>query len=128
MKSKRPEKSPDPLTWKSILSFGMFGLVLCCLPVLAYFTFDHPWILMVLSFFYIVTAFVLRSRLIVSTLIGIFVGLVFGASNTPRDSNVPSWIGGLVVGVLIGILAGLAWDRVDADEDEPEPRKPKRRR
>jgi hypothetical protein len=126
----KPPPAPPRRTYREILGLGVFGLVLASLPMLAYFTYDHPWILMVLSFFYIVVAFVMRSRLIICTLIGILLGLIFdsGVKDAAPETRLWIFVGQLTLGVLVGILAGLVWERTEIETDEPVRAPSKKRR
>jgi uncharacterized membrane protein YccC len=117
-------KPPTPRrTTLQKLGLGVFLVVLAGLPVMAYFTSDHPWILMVLAFFYIVTAFVLQSRLIACVLMGIGLSLLFDSGVQQSEPLMRLWIliWQLAVGVLVGILAGLIWERTQTEGENATP-------
>jgi hypothetical protein len=126
----KPPPSPPRRNYLRILGLGVFILVFACLPILAYFAHDRPWILLVLSFFYIVVAFVLQSRLIVCVLAGIGLGLIFDSGIASDDPwrRVMQYIAQLAIGVVVGIIAGLIWERAALEVDEPVHPRPKKRR
>lgn len=104
------------------LGVGVFVAVLAGLPVLAYFQVDQPWIIMGLTFFYIVTAFVLQSRLVSATLGGVFLGFLSAPQlyGNIRIEQLWESIAWQLMGVLIGLVFGVVWDyRASvADRDE----------
>ncbi len=106
------KSSPPKPNVRHFLGIGLLTLVLASLPVISYFGHQRPWILLLIVLFYIVIAFVLRSRLVICTLAGILLGSMFGntAKSGSLESQVRETIGRFVAGVIIGFTIGLAWD------------------
>lgn len=127
MKSQPSPKKPEPRKWLSMLGLAAFVLALCGMPVLAYFTWSNPWILLFLTFFYIVTAFVLQSRVISCVLAGVFLGLFLDpvVNSGGPVSQIWETVKCLLFGLFVGAAIGFLWDYGPLPDEEPIRTKPK---
>lgn len=124
MKPRPDAKRSNSQKWLSILGMVAFVLALCGMPVLAYFTWSNPWILLFVTFFFVVTAIVLQSRVISCTLAGIFLGMLFDPVVNSPD---PVWhtVKCLAFGLFVGAAIGFLWDHGELPDEEPARIKPK---
>lgn len=106
--------APQP-SWNRRLGSVVFLIILAALPVVAYFWYDPPFVLVGLAIFYLVSAWVLKSRAIWGTLIGIALGGVFYHGDMVRDASsearILTTLSGQFFGGLIGFGIGWLWDQ-----------------
>lgn len=114
--------------FRQVFSTILFAL-LVSLPVLVFLDLQQPLVLLTLAAFYVLAAFLLRSRLILCMLAGLVFGLLaIDTKSSHQSVHYQVWqpIWSIGAGVLIGLAVGFIWDRGATMPERSEPTKKKR--
>lgn len=123
-KKHKPSEPSARWTPRRIVELVAWIVVLAALPFAAQRWWNHPGVLIGLAVFYIVVALSLRSRLIICTLIGVVLGVMFdnGVKSGGLEQQAWEMVWHMIAGLAIGITIGLAWDRGDVEIGQRERR------
>ena len=106
----RPKQSTGERWLRPILGFVGLCVLLSTIPVMTYFAGPQPVVIISATAFYLALTLILKSRLILCTLIGILFGFIFQPAPRKTAWKVSQMAAYLAGGVVIGITVGAAWD------------------
>ncbi len=119
---------PPRKIWRGI-AFAVIVLVLSGLPVLTFFQWDNVGVIVGVACFYVAIAIGLRSRLIIGTVTGIGLALMFDSGVTSPDplTRILQPVFQVIIGLIIGLIAGYLWDQSSAEVGLPDRTRRKKR-